>query len=60
MKDTLRVLATYPEIGIGTSFLSTLIGILDVLNPILTFISLSFAITLAVMTLYAKIKAWFN
>ena len=47
-KDTLRVLSNYPEIGISTSFLSTLIGILDVLNPILTFISLSFAIILAV------------
>ena len=58
MKDTLRVLSTYPEIGIGTSFFSTVIGILNVLNPILTFISLSFAIILAVMTLYAKFKAW--
>tara|TARA_R110000787_G_scaffold258455_3_gene363667 strand:+ start:220 stop:393 length:174 start_codon:yes stop_codon:yes gene_type:complete len=56
MKDTLRVLSAYPEIGIGTSFLSTLIGILEVLNPILTFISLSFAIILALMTLYAKFK----
>ena len=41
MKDTLKVLSSYPEIGMGTSFLSTLIGILDVLNPIITFISLS-------------------
>ena len=57
MKDTLRVLAAYPEIGIGTSFLSTLIGILEVLNPILTFVSLSFAIILALMTLYAKIRS---
>ena len=56
MKDTLKVLSTYPEIGISTSFLSTLIGILDVLNPILTFVSLSFAIILAIMTFYGKIK----
>ena len=56
MKDTLKVLASNPEIGIGTSFLSTLIGILEVLNPILTFVSLSFAIILAIMTFYAKIK----
>ena len=56
MNDTLKVLAGYPEIGIGTSFLSTLIGILDVLNPILTFVSLGFAIILAIMTFYAKIK----
>ena len=54
MKDTLKVLSTYPEIGISTSFLSTVIGIVDVLNPILTFISLSFGIIIGIMTLYAK------
>ena len=56
MKDTLRVLSSYPEIGIGTSFLSTLIGILDVLNPIITFVSLSIGIIIGLMTLYAKFK----
>ena len=56
MKDTLRVLSTYPEIGIGTSFLSTLIGFLKVLNPILTFISLSIGVIVGLMTLYAKIR----
>ena len=56
MKDTLRVLATYPEIGIGTSFLSTAIGILKVLNPILTFISLGIGVTVGLMTLYAKLN----
>ena len=56
MKDTLRVLSAYPEIGIGTSFLSTLIGILDVLNPIITFVSLSIGIIIGLMTLYAKFK----
>ena len=56
MKDTLRVLSSYPEIGMGTSFLSTLIGILDVLNPIITFISLSIGIIIGLMTLYAKFK----
>ncbi len=54
MRDTLRVLGSNPEIGIGSSFLSTLIGVLEVLNPILTFISLSFGIVIAIMTLYAK------
>ena len=60
MKDTLRVLSAYPEIGIGTSFLSTAIGILKVLNPILTFVSLSIGIVVGLMTLYAKFKAWFK
>ena len=56
MKDTLRVLSTYPEIGMGTSFFSTLIGFLKVLNTILTFISLSIGISVGLMTLYAKLK----
>ena len=56
MKDTLKVLGGNPEIGIGSSFLSTLIGILDVLNPILTFVSLSFGVIIGFMTLYARIK----
>ena len=58
MRDTLRVLSTYPELGIGTSFFSTLIGFLKVLNPILTFISLGIGIVIGLMTLYAKIKKW--
>lgn len=56
MRDTLRVLSAYPEIGIGTSFFSTIIGFLKLLNPILTFISLSIGIVVGIMTLYAKIK----
>ena len=56
MRDTLRVLSTYPELGMGTSFFSTLIGFLKVLNPILTFVSLSIGIIVGLMTLYAKVK----
>ena len=56
MNDTLKVLSAYPEIGIGTNFLSTLIGILKVLNPILTFISLGIGVTVGLMTLYAKLN----
>ena len=56
MKDTLKVLYDYPELGIGTSFFSTLIGFLKVLNPILTFISLSIGIIIGLMTLYARLK----
>ena len=56
MRDTLKVLSTYPELGIGTSFLSTVIGFLEVLNPILTFISLSIGVVIGLITLYARIK----
>ena len=56
MNATLKVLSNYPELGIGTSFFSTLIGFLKVLNPILTFISLSIGIIIGLMTLYARLK----
>ncbi len=56
MNDTLKVLSNYSELGIGTSFFSTLIGFLKVLKPILTFISLSIGIIIGLMTLYARIK----
>ena len=56
MSDTLKVLSNYPGLGIGTSFFSTLIGFLKVLNPILTFLSLSIGIIIGLMTLYARIK----
>ena len=56
MNDTLKVLSNYPELGIGTSIFSTVIGFLKVLNPILTFISLSIGIIIGLMTLYARIK----
>tara|TARA_R100000742_G_C4260638_1_gene78447 strand:+ start:919 stop:1104 length:186 start_codon:yes stop_codon:yes gene_type:complete len=60
MRDTLRVLSTYPELGMSTSFFSTLIGFLKVLNPILTFISLSIGIIVGIMTLYARYKGDIN
>ena len=56
MSDTLKVLATYPEIGITTSLGSGMIHWLGVLNPILSFISLGIGITIGLMTLYSKIK----
>ena len=40
MKDTLRVLGQYPELGITSSVGSGVIHWLGVLNPILSFISL--------------------
>ena len=56
MNDTLKVLATYPEIGIGTSLGSGIVHLLGVLNPILSFISLSVAITIGVMTIYERLR----
>ena len=56
MSDTLKILATHPEIGITTSLGSGFIHWLGVLNPILSFISLGIGITIGLVTLYGKIK----
>jgi hypothetical protein len=56
MSDTLKVLATYPEIGITTSLGSGFMHWLGVLNPILSFISLGIGVTIGLMTLYSKLK----
>tara|TARA_B100001094_G_C18144917_1_gene780094 strand:- start:1047 stop:1223 length:177 start_codon:yes stop_codon:yes gene_type:complete len=54
MRDTLRLLSNYPELGGSVSFFSTIIGWTNIFNPILTFISLSIGIVIGLMTLYAK------
>ena len=56
MKDTLRVLATHPEIGITTSLGSGFVHWLGVLNPILSFVSLAIGIIIGLLTLYSKLK----
>ena len=56
MKDTLRVLANYPEIGISWTCLYTIISYANLFNPILTFTSLSIAIIIGIMTIYGKLK----
>ena len=56
MSDTLKILATHPEIGLTTSLGSGFVHWLGVLNPILSFISLGIGITIGIMTLYSKLK----
>jgi len=56
MKDTLRVLAAYPEIGISWTCLSTIISYANYFNPILTFTSLSIAIVIGIMTIFGKMR----
>ena len=56
MNDTLKILATHPEIGLTTSLGSGFVHWLGVLNPILSFVSLGIGITIGVMTLYSKLK----
>ena len=56
MKDTLKVLSAYPELGLTSSLGSGVIHWLGVLNPILSFISLIIGISIGLMTIYTKIK----
>ena len=56
MKDTLKVLSAYPELGLTSSLGSGVIHWLGVLNPILSFISLCIGITIGIITIYTKIK----
>lgn len=56
MKDTLKVLANNPEIGVSWTCLSTIISYTNYFNPLLTFTSLSIAIIIGLMTIYGKIN----
>ena len=56
MRDTLQLLSNNPEIGITTTLGSGMLHWLGVINPILSFVSLSIAICIGIMTLYGKFK----
>lgn len=56
MQDTLKILSNYPELGITSSLGSGVIHWLGILNPILSFISLTIGISIGIMTIYTKIK----
>ena len=58
MNDTLKVLVTHPEIGLTTTLGSGFIHFLGILNPILSFISLTIGLIIGFLTLYGKIKKW--
>ena len=58
MKDTLQTLSEQPEIGIGTSLGSGLIYYLDILNPIMSFCTLSVGLLIGLVTLAIKIREW--
>ena len=55
MQDTLKILSNYPELGITSSLGSGVIHWLGILNPILSFISLTIGISIGIMTIYTKI-----
>ena len=56
MNDSLQVLGQNPSIGISTSVGSSIIFFLDIINPILTCISLIVGLSVGLITLIIKIK----
>ena len=55
--DTLPTLSNNPEIGMGAALGSGALHWLNVINPILSFISLIIALIIGGLTLYGKIKS---
>jgi hypothetical protein len=60
VKDTLRVLGENPEICFVANLGSGIIHWLGILNPILSFVSLSVAIVIGAMTIYERLKNKFK
>ena len=56
MKDTLKILSDNPGVGLISTLGSGMLHCLDIINPILSFISLCIAICIGIMTLYGKFK----
>ena len=60
MNDTLKILANNPEIGLTSTLGTGLIHFLGILNPILSFVSLTIGLIIGALTLYGKIKSLFK
>ena len=58
MNDSLQVLGENPSIGITTTVGSSALYFLEVVNPVLTFISLIIGISVGLVTLIIKLKEW--
>tara|TARA_R100000458_G_C8278259_1_gene254168 strand:+ start:3475 stop:3663 length:189 start_codon:yes stop_codon:yes gene_type:complete len=58
MNDSLQVLSENPSIGIATSVGSSAMYFFEVVNPVLTCISLIIGLSVGLITLIMKIKEW--
>ena len=56
MKDTLKAIVDTPMLGMGTAFGGSLIHYMEVVNPLLSFISLGIGITVGAVTLWRMIR----
>lgn len=55
---TLDTLRAYPQIGMASSFSSAVIGWLDIMTPVATFISICIGIAIGLVTLALKVREW--
>ena len=60
MKDTLNVLTTNPEIGIISSLGSGVVYWLNLLNPVMSFLTLCVGLLIGLLTLAIKLREWNN
>ena len=58
MKDTLKYLSDNPLVGITSSLGTSFLHILEIVNPILSFIAMMIGIITGVITLSLKAKEW--
>ena len=60
MNDTLETLNQQPEIGIISSLGSGVVYWLDLLNPVMSFLTLCVGLLIALVTLAIKLREWNN
>ncbi len=58
MKDTLKYLSENPVVGISSSVGTSFLHILEVVNPLLSFIAMTIGIITGLITLSLKFKEW--
>ena len=60
MNDTLETLNQQPEIGIISSLGSGVVYWLDLLNPVMSFLTLCVGLLIGLVTLAIKLREWNN
>ena len=58
MKDTHKYLSENPVVGISSSVGTSFLHILEVVNPLLSFIAMTIGIITGLITLSLKFKEW--
>jgi len=58
LNDTLKTLNEQPEIGIASTIGSSSLYWMDILNPVLSFLTLFVGLMIGLVTLAIKIREW--